>query len=116
MSNKQLRLSHSIALRKSLEYQLLEPGEAMVQELIPGDGRQQFSYCAFFKQGRAIGSMVAQRRRQHPPEFGRASTFVEPIDLPLKTVTSKSRLTLPVSPALLERLPGLSLLLIPLLH
>lgn len=58
-------------------------GETMIQELIPGDGRQQFAYCAFFKEGQAIGSMVAQRRRQHPPEFGRASTFVETIDQPL---------------------------------
>lgn len=62
---------------------LVEPGEVMVQELIPGDGRQQFAYCAFFKDGQALGSMVAQRRRQHPPEFGRASTLVETIDLPL---------------------------------
>jgi predicted ATP-grasp superfamily ATP-dependent carboligase len=63
--------------------ELVGPREAMVQELIPGDGRQQFSYCAFFKDGQAIGSMVAQRRRQHPPEFGRASTFVETVDLPV---------------------------------
>jgi D-aspartate ligase len=62
---------------------LVAPGEVMVQELIPGDGRQQYAYCAFFKNGRAIGSMVARRRRQHPPEFGRASTFVETVDLPL---------------------------------
>ncbi len=68
---------------------LVEPGEVMVQELVPGDGRQQFSYCAFFKEGQAIGSMVAQRRRQHPPEFGRASTFVETIDLPLLETLSK---------------------------
>ena len=61
---------------------LVGPGEMMIQELIPGDGHQQFSYCAFFKDGRSIGSMVAQRWRQHPPEFGRASTFVETIDLP----------------------------------
>jgi predicted ATP-grasp superfamily ATP-dependent carboligase len=26
--------------------------------------------------------MTARRRRQHPPEFGRASTYVETIDLP----------------------------------
>jgi predicted ATP-grasp superfamily ATP-dependent carboligase len=26
--------------------------------------------------------MVVRRRRQHPPEFGRASTFVETVDLP----------------------------------
>jgi D-aspartate ligase len=62
---------------------LVAPGEVMIQELIPGDGRQQFAYCAFFKNGRAIGSMVARRRRQHPPEFGRASTFVETVDVPL---------------------------------
>jgi D-aspartate ligase len=58
------------------------PGEVMVQDLIPGDGGQQFAYCAFFKDRRAIGSMVVRRRRQHPPEFGRASTFVEVIELP----------------------------------
>ncbi|HLX39179.1 MAG TPA: hypothetical protein VKR42_01545, partial [Ktedonobacteraceae bacterium] len=62
---------------------LMEPGEAMLQEMIPGDGRQQFSYCAFFKAGRATGSMVARRRRQHPPDFGRASTFVETVTQPL---------------------------------
>jgi D-aspartate ligase len=61
----------------------VETGEVMVQELIPGDGRQQFAYCAFFKEGRAVGSMVVRRNRQHPPEFGRASTFVETVELPL---------------------------------
>lgn len=62
---------------------LVPPGEIMVQELIPGDGRHQYAYCAFFKGGRAIGSMVARRWRQHPPEFGRASTYVETVDVPL---------------------------------
>lgn len=57
-------------------------GEVMVQEVIPGGGQQQYAYCAFFKDGRAIGSMTVRRRRQHPPEFGRASTFVETIDEP----------------------------------
>jgi len=65
------------------------PEEVMIQELIPGDGRQQFAYCAFFKEGRAIGSMVVRRRRQHPPEFGRASTYVETIDLPLLETLSE---------------------------
>ena len=59
------------------------PGEVMVQELIPGDGNQQFAYCAFFKDGAAIGSMTVRRRRQHPAEFGRASTFVETIEEPI---------------------------------
>jgi predicted ATP-grasp superfamily ATP-dependent carboligase len=62
---------------------LVGPGEVMVQSLIPGGGSQQFAYGAFFKEGRALGSMVARRARQHPPEFGRSSTYVETVELPL---------------------------------
>jgi D-aspartate ligase len=62
---------------------LVGPGEVMVQELIPGGGAQQFAYCAFFRNGEAIGKMVARRRRQHPLQFGRASTYVETVDLPI---------------------------------
>lgn len=56
-------------------------GEIMVQELIPGGGKQQFAYCAFFREGVAIGKMVARRWRQHPVEFGRASTYVQTADV-----------------------------------
>lgn len=63
--------------------QVVGPGEVMVQELIPGGGTQQFSYCAFFRDGEAVGSMVARRRRQHPLQFGRASTYVETVDIPI---------------------------------
>ena len=62
--------------------ELTGASEVLIQDMIPGDGRQQFSYCAFFKEGKAIGSMVTRRARQHPHDFGRASTFVETIDLP----------------------------------
>ena len=55
----------------------------MVQEIIPWDGRQQFSYCAFFRDGHAHSSMVARRGRQHPREFGRAATYVESLELPI---------------------------------
>jgi D-aspartate ligase len=58
-------------------------GEIMVQELIPGGGSQQFSYCAFFRNGEAVGKMVVRRRRQHPLQFGRASTYVETVDVPI---------------------------------
>lgn len=54
----------------------------MVQELIPGSGERQLAFCAFFKDGRAAGSMVVRRLRQHPHDFGRASTYVETVDLP----------------------------------
>jgi predicted ATP-grasp superfamily ATP-dependent carboligase len=59
------------------------PGEMMIQDIIPGDGHQQFAFCAFFKERRTIASIVVRRSRQHPPEFGRASTFVETVDVPV---------------------------------
>jgi predicted ATP-grasp superfamily ATP-dependent carboligase len=51
--------------------------EILVQERIPGGGENQFSYCAACKNGRVYASLVAQRRRQYPLEFGNASSFVE---------------------------------------
>jgi D-aspartate ligase len=63
--------------------ELVGPGEVMVQELIPGGGAQQFAYCAFFRDGEPVGKMVAHRWRQHPLQFGRASTYVESVDIPV---------------------------------
>jgi predicted ATP-grasp superfamily ATP-dependent carboligase len=58
----------------------IAPEEILIQEIIPGDGQQQYSYCAFFRDGEAHSSLVAKRIRQHPREFGRAATYVETID------------------------------------
>jgi predicted ATP-grasp superfamily ATP-dependent carboligase len=62
--------------------QVVGAGEVIVQELIPGGGETQLAYCAFFRDGRAAASMVVNRVRQHPPLFGRASTFVQTIEQP----------------------------------
>jgi predicted ATP-grasp superfamily ATP-dependent carboligase len=56
--------------------------EIMIQEIIPGGGESQLSYCAFFRDGKAHSSLVATRMRQHPREFGRAATYVETTDSP----------------------------------
>jgi D-aspartate ligase len=56
--------------------------EVVVQELIPGDGDTQLAYCAMFKNGRPVASMLVNRLRQHPVDFGRASTFVRTIESP----------------------------------
>ena len=63
--------------------QQIDPREILIQQIIPGDGYRQVSYCAFFRDGKAKGTLVARRTRQHPREFGRAATFVESIDLPV---------------------------------
>jgi D-aspartate ligase len=68
---------HRLVVRAS---DLVGPREVLVQELIPGNGENQHAYCAFFREGEAVASMVVERRRQHPPEFGRASTYVRTIE------------------------------------
>ena len=60
--------------------QQIKPEEILVQEIIPGNGRQQYSYCAFFCDGKPQSSLVARRLRQHPREFGRAATYVETME------------------------------------
>jgi D-aspartate ligase len=72
----QLRRLFRAAARK------IESSEIMIQEIIPGDGDCQVSYCSFFRDGASHSSLVAKRMRQHPREFGRAATYVETVDLP----------------------------------
>lgn len=62
--------------------EVIDADEVLVQELIPGDGRQQYAYCALCEDGRPVATMVARRLRQHPPQFGRASTYVETVESP----------------------------------
>lgn len=50
--------------------------ELLYQEIVPGDGRTQWSYAGLFDGGRPVAAFTACRRRQHPPDFGRASTYV----------------------------------------
>lgn len=71
-------------LREAYEraVEITGPGEVIVQELVPGGGAAQVAYCALFVRGEAVAEMTVVRRRQHPSDFGRASTFVETVDLP----------------------------------
>jgi D-aspartate ligase len=62
--------------------QQIRPEEILIQDIIPGSGERQYSYCAFFRDGVAHSTLVARRMRQHPREFGRAATYVETIELP----------------------------------
>ncbi len=50
---------------------LVGPGEVMVQELVPGDGRRQYAYCALYEKGAPLATMVCGGLRRHPPEFDR---------------------------------------------
>ena len=61
---------------------LISPSEIMIQEVIPGDGRTQYSYAAYCKEGRVISHITARRTRQYPIDYGLGSSFVEAVDVP----------------------------------
>lgn len=71
-----------LAQRFRAAAELIGTEEVMIQELIPGGSETQLAYCAFFKDGLARASMMARYVRQHPVEFGRASTFVRTAEVP----------------------------------
>jgi D-aspartate ligase len=62
--------------------EVLPADEVIVQEMVPGDNGNQLAYCALFKEGAPLAEMTVRRLRQHPSDFGRASTFVETVDVP----------------------------------
>jgi D-aspartate ligase len=59
---------------------IVPAAEVMVQDMIPGNGRTQYSYCTFFKGGRSLARMTVQRQRQQPTDLGRSSTYVETVN------------------------------------
>jgi D-aspartate ligase len=61
---------------------LIAPELIMIQELIPNRDNTQFSYAALCNGGEIIASVVAERTRQYPPDFGRSSSYVETVSLP----------------------------------
>jgi D-aspartate ligase len=61
---------------------IIDQSEILIQELIPGRAENLYSFVGFFKDGIPIAGLSARRLRQHPMEFGRASTYVEAVNLP----------------------------------
>jgi D-aspartate ligase len=71
-----------LSAQYALAAQLLSPAEILVQEVIPGDGRTQFSVGAFCADGLMLLSMTARRTRQYPIDYGLSSSFVEAMPVP----------------------------------
>jgi D-aspartate ligase len=76
-SIEQLQRNYDRALRQ------IRPEEILVQEIVPGDGSEQYSWCAFVRDGQPHSTLIARRLRQHPREFGRAATYVETAEAPV---------------------------------
>ncbi len=60
---------------------LINSSGLMVQELIPGGPDYLFSVGSLYKNGEFLGKVVARRVRQHPMDFGHATTYAEAVDI-----------------------------------
>lgn len=61
---------------------LIPADEIIVQEIITGPSRNQFSACFLFLDGKSYVTLTATRMRQHPLDFGNATTYAETVDEP----------------------------------
>lgn len=61
---------------------IISPDEIMIQEIVPGQGRTQYSVATYCKEGNMILGMTARRTRQYPIDYGLSSSFVEAIEMP----------------------------------
>lgn len=70
----------------SIQYEkacgIVDPTNLILQEEIPEVWNHLYSFCPFYKEGTVHARVIAQRIRQHPMDFGHASTFVKTVDLP----------------------------------
>jgi D-aspartate ligase len=67
--------------------------EIMIQELIPGGPNFLFSVGSLCKDGEFLGRVVARRPRQHPMDFGHATTYAVTLDMPELEETAKKILS-----------------------
>jgi predicted ATP-grasp superfamily ATP-dependent carboligase len=73
---------------------VIDPSEILIQDFIPGGPKQLYSFCPFFKEGMVVTSIMARRARQHPMDFGHATTFAELVDIPEMQSIAEKFLTL----------------------
>jgi predicted ATP-grasp superfamily ATP-dependent carboligase len=93
---KAIRADNKQQLIAEFEWALSKVGGngMMVQEFIPGGPRYLYSVGSLYKAGEFLGRVVARRPRQHPMDFGHATTYAETVDIPHLEETAKKILGL----------------------
>jgi len=61
---------------------LIPASQIVVQEMITGGPQNLYSFVTVFDGERAVAGMSAKRSRQHPMDFGHATTFAESVHVP----------------------------------
>ncbi len=61
---------------------IIDSSEIIVQEMIEGGTKNLFSYATYFDGEKKLGGMTAVRLRQHPMDFGHATTYAVSVHKP----------------------------------
>ncbi len=61
---------------------IIPADEILIQSIIVGDNSNQYSVCGFYIEGKPIAQLTACRYRQHPINFGYATTYAETTEKP----------------------------------
>ncbi len=75
-NNAELKINYQKALT------LIPKEEVIIQDIIPGNSEHQYSVCFMFDGERPLVTLSARRARQHPPDFGNATTYAETVEIP----------------------------------
>ena len=89
---KAFRINNKEELKKTYQRvrDVIDPEEILIQDFIPGGPKNLYSFCPFFKNGKVVTGVAGRRARQHPMDFGHASTYVELVDIPeLRSLAEK---------------------------
>ncbi|MFH1148407.1 MAG: hypothetical protein V1736_11975 [Pseudomonadota bacterium] len=69
---------------------IIGPSAIVVQEMIEGGPKNLYSFATVFDGRNIIAGMAARRWRQHPMDFGHATTYAESVEVPeLEILTQK---------------------------
>jgi len=63
--------------KKALE--VIPPNEVMIQDIVPGSSENLYSACFMYNKDKAHVQLISRRKRQHPVNFGNATTFAETV-------------------------------------
>lgn len=81
---KAIQANDKNELIQSYEYvtSIIDESEVMVQELVRGGANNLYSFCSLFSDGIVKAKIMAKRSRQHPMDFGNATTFAVTCQIP----------------------------------
>jgi predicted ATP-grasp superfamily ATP-dependent carboligase len=61
---------------------IIPKAEIIIQDIIPGNSEHQYSVCFMFNGKKPFVTLTVRRARQHPPDFGNATTYAETVNIP----------------------------------